>query len=118
MRREQLLHREALVLARHLVAGVAGEAAWSDGQLVLAEQSGRAQDLQEIGEALAELHAACWAGCDADVLKTALASLRALRTTMQVLAARDASQLTAPVVTRSLVSQLTREQHVQADRDN
>lgn len=86
----------------------------SPGRLA-AEQSGRAQELREIEETCKELSAACWAGCPQDVLKTALAGLRALHTTMRVLQERDASQSTTPFNGRALITQLSREQHVQLE---
>lgn len=66
----------------------------SPGRL-LAEHPARADELQEIERALASIGTACWAGCHADVLKTALAGLRALTTTMQVFHERDASAVSA-----------------------
>ena len=79
------------------------------------EQSGRSSELDEIHQICGEVSAACWAGARADVVKTALAGLRALRTTMQVLAERDAGQTTAPVVTRSNMSQLAPEDYLLRD---
>ena len=87
----------------------------SPGRL-LAEQSGRAQDLHEIEDALAAVDAACWAGCPPDVLKTALAGLRALKTTMQVLHERDASATTATLAHVN-ISQLSQDQ-IRSQVDN
>jgi diphosphate--fructose-6-phosphate 1-phosphotransferase len=81
----------------------------SPGRL-LAEHSGRAQELQEIEDALTAVRAACWAGCSSDVLKTALAGLHALRTTMDVFHERDVSRATAPGGGHASVAVLQAEQ--------
>jgi len=77
---------------------------------LLAEHSGRATDLREIEEICAELGAACWPGCPADVLRTVLAGLRATRTTLQVLSEREAGQQTTPLASHVRMSQLSAEQ--------
>ena len=81
----------------------------SPGRLT-AEHSGRGQELQEIEDALEAVGAACWAGCSSDVLKTALAGLHALRTTMDMLHERDVSRATAPGSGHVHVAQFQAEQ--------
>ena len=82
----------------------------------LHEHAGRAEELAEVEAICKELAAACWPGCHADVLQTALAGLRAARTTLLVLQQRDAGQTTAPLSNHVRISQLTAEQ--MARRDN
>jgi len=81
----------------------------SPGRL-LAEHSGRSGELAEIERLCKELGTACWAGCDADVLKTVLAGLRAAQTTLHVLQEREAGQISAHLSNHVNLSTLTEAQ--------
>jgi len=83
----------------------------SPGRLV-AEHSGRAQELREMEAICREIATSCWPGCPPDTLKAVLAGLRATRTTLHVLQ----SQTTTPLATHMHISQLSAEEI--ARRDN
>jgi diphosphate--fructose-6-phosphate 1-phosphotransferase len=68
----------------------------SPGRLT-AEHSGRAEQLREVEQVCRELSAACWAGCPADVLQTALVGLRALQTTLHVIDERGLAHASTPL---------------------
>ena len=77
---------------------------------LLTDQSERMTQLREIEAICAEVQSATWPGCHPDVLKTALAGLRALRTKMGVLEQRDSAQTSSTFKAHSAHSQLTGEQ--------
>ena len=54
----------------------------------------RAAELHEVDQICSEIQAVCWPGCPADVLKTTLAGMRALKTTLQVLEQRESAAST------------------------
>ena len=55
------------------------------------EQHARAEKLRELAAILGEVDTTCWPGCSADVLSTALASMRALQTNLQILRSKELS---------------------------
>lgn len=85
------------------------------GRLV-AEHASRGASLAEVAAILAEVNGACWAGVPGDVLRTVLASMRALREHVSVLADRDALASTS-ASSHARMTQLTHEQWLVA-RDN
>ena len=81
------------------------------------EQHARAAKLRELAAILGEVDTTCWPGCSADVLATALASLRALQTNLQILRAKElsAGHPRAPPRGRHVVQETSEQQ---ALRDN
>jgi len=87
----------------------------SPGRL-LAEHAARGDSLAEVQEILSEISSVCWAGCSGDTLRMVLASMRALRENMGVLAERDSLAVTDPFASHARMTQLSSEQ--MATRDN
>jgi len=81
----------------------------SPGRL-LAEHVDRGPSLAEVADICREVSSACWPGCHADVLKTALASLRALQANLHVLAERDAMAATGSFSTHASTTKMSGEQ--------
>jgi len=75
----------------------------------------RAADLNELAAICRAVEATCWPGCPESVIRTALASLRALKENLNVLHERDAAQQTTPFAQHARVSQLTQSQIAQRD---
>ena len=83
---------------------------------VQAEHAERGRDVAEAQAICREVSAACWPGCSGDVLRTALASLRALREHLDVLEERDQAAMTNPVgSSHRRITQVTHEQMLRRD---
>lgn len=80
------------------------------------EQRERAAQLSELAQITTQLQDTCWPGCSADVLSTALVSLRALQQNINVLRAKESHAAAAAVGTAHTVVQEAAEQT--ALRDN
>lgn len=81
-----------------------------------AEHASRADSLDEVQDILHQVGSTCWAGVSGDALRMVLASMRALRENLSVLAERDALAMTNPLTNHARMTQLDGEQ--MARRDN
>ena len=79
-----------------------------------ADDAGRAADLEEVEAICREVAAACWPGCHADVLRSTLAGLRAVHTTLGLLRDR-AVEGNSVAFAHVNMSQLSSEQIAQRD---
>lgn len=70
----------------------------------------RHEKLAELAAICRHVEATCWPGCDEDVLRTALAQLRALKESLAVLHDRNSERKTPAMPTHSRATQLTAEQ--------
>jgi len=80
-----------------------------------AEAGKRAAELREIAAICQQVESSCWPGCSEAVLRNTLASLRALKESLDVLQERDASTTTQPAPYHARTTQLTQAQIAQRD---
>ena len=73
----------------------------------------RHEKLAELAAICRHVEATCWPGCDEDVLRTALAQLRARKESLAVLHDRNSERKTPAMPTHSRATQLTAEQIAQ-----
>jgi pyrophosphate--fructose-6-phosphate 1-phosphotransferase len=75
-----------------------------------AEHASRADSLDEVHDILHMVGSTCWAGVSGDALRMVLASMRALKENLSVLAERDSLAMTNPLTNHTRMTQLDAEQ--------